>query len=389
MVRTLLCIDTSSEYDRSIVRGLIQYSQEHGNCLLLSRIPSSLSAESKKGYRIAQWARDWKADAIIGRWPYDDLLPLSSLDCSVVIQNLNSRQTGFSTITGDYIRTGEIAADFFIRRRFVNFGFFGLKDIIWSEERAQGFRNAVKLHGFSYQEYAIQTTPEQESAEIIRWLTGLPKPVAVFCCDDEYALAVSEHCRLARIKVPQEVAILGVDNDELLCNISDPPLSSIVLDAEKGGYEVGRMLHEQEKESSGNKPIFVISIKPGIIVQRGSTQQHNVEDKEVARMLEFIDRNLTREITTAEIFENAFLCRRAAEIRFKKVTGTTVYKYLIDRRIDHLCSLLETTDLSLSECAARSGIFDINYLFHVFKKVKGCSPASWRRAKRSAAPDMQ
>lgn len=381
MVRTLLCIDTSSEYDRSIVRGLISYSQEHGNCLLLSRIPSSLSAKSKNGYRIAQWARDWKADAIIGRWPYDDLLPLSNLDISVVIQNIDSRQTGFSTITGDYIRTGEIAAEFFIKRRFINFAFFGVKDIIWSEERAQGFRNVVKLHGYNYQEYTVRQAPESESSEISRWLSELPKPVAVFCSDDEYALAISEYCRLARIKVPQEVAILGVDNDELICNISDPPLSSIVLDAEKGGYEVGRMLHEQEQQS-GDRPIFVISIKPGLVVQRGSTKQHNVEDKEVAKMLEFIDYNFTREITTKDIFDNAFLCRRAAEIRFKKVTGTTVYRYLIEQRLDHLCSLLETTDLSLTECAARSGIFDINYLFHVFKKVKGCSPASWRRSKR-------
>ena len=380
MVRTLLCIDTSSEYDRSLVRGLVSYSQEHGNCLLLSRIPSSLSAQSKNGYRIAQWARDWKADAIIGRWPYDDLLPLSNLNISVVIQNLDSRQTGFSTITGEYIRTGEIAAEFFIKRRFVNFAFFGVKDIIWSEERAQGFRNTVKMHGYNYQEYMAQKAPESESSEIIHWLAALPKPVAVFCCDDENALAVSEYCRLARIKVPQEVAILGVDNDELLCNISDPPLSSIVLDAEKGGYEVGRMLHEQEQ--SGDRPIFVIFIRPGLIVQRGSTKQHNVEDKEVAKMLEFIDYNFTREISTQDIFDNAFLCRRAAEIRFKKVTGTTVYRYLIEQRLDHLCSLLETTDLSLTECAARSGIFDINYLFHVFKKVKGCSPASWRRSKR-------
>ena len=382
MVRTLLCIDTSSEYDRSIVRGLISYSQEHGNCLHLSRVPSNHRAESKNGYRIAQWARDWKADAIIGRWPYDDLFPLSSLGCTVVIQNIHSRQTGFSTLTGDYVKTGEIAAEFFIKRRFVNYAFLGVRDIIWSEERAQGFRNAVKLHGGNYREYLVRTTPDDEGEQLIRWLNELPKPVALFCSDDEYALAASEYCRLARIKVPQEVAILGVDNDELICNIADPPLSSIVLDAEKGGYEVGRMLHEQEQESTGERPIFVISIKPGIIVQRGSTQQHNVEDKEVAKMLEYIDQNFTKEITTAEIFSKAFLCRRAAEIRFKKTTGTTVYKYLVDRRLDHLCSLLETTDLSLSECAARSGIFDINYLFHVFKKVKGCSPAAWRKTKR-------
>ena len=387
MVRILLCMDSSSEYDRAIARGIVSYSQEHHNCLLLSRVPSSLIASSKKGNRIVQWAKDWKADAIIGRWPYEDLLPLSNLDISVVILNLDSRHTGFSTITGEYVRTGQIAAEYFINRKFVNFAFFGVSSIIWSEERAQGYRNVVRSHGFSYSEYMIGTNTVDEASEIISWLEGLPKPVAVFCGDDEYALAISEYCHMARIQVPHEVSIMGVDNDELICNISDPPLSSIVLNAEHGGYEVGRMLHELERTS--DRPKFVISIKPGIIVQRGSTKRHNVDDKEVAKMLEFIDDNYTREITTDEIFEQAFLCRRTAEIRFKKLTGTTVYKYLVEQRINHLCALMETTDLSLADCASRSGIFDLNYLFHVFKKYKGCSPVVWRNSKRVSLVDMQ
>lgn len=380
MVRILLCMDMSSEYDRAIARGVVSYSQDHSNCLLLSRVPASLFASSKKGNRIAQWAKEWKADAIIGRWPYEDLLPLSGLNITVVLQNIDSRHSEFSTITGEYVMTGQIAAEFFIKRRFVNYAFFGVKNIIWSEERAQGFRNTVRNQGYEYDEYTVARDPVEEVPDILEWLENLPKPVAIFCCDDEYALAISEYCSMLRIDVPQRVSILGVDNDELICNISDPPLSSIVLDAEKGGYEVGRMIHQLEH--TNDKPRFVISIKPGIIVQRGSTKRHNVDDKEVRKMLEFIDDNFTREISTSDIFNQAFLCRRTAEIRFKKLTGTTVYKYLVEQRINHLCTLLETTDLTLTECASRSGIFDTNYLFHIFKKTKGCSPAAWRNSRR-------
>ena len=373
-------MEMSSEYDRSIARGLVEYSQEHRNCLLLSRVPVGLFASSKKGNRIVQWAKDWKADAIIGRWPYESFLPLTTLNISVVLQNIDSRQTGFSTISGEYVLTGKIAAEFFIRRRFENFAFFGVRDIIWSEERAQGFRNTVCSQGFGYSEYMVEKDPVDGVPDILKWLEDLPKPVAIFCCDDEYALAVSEYCSMLKINVPKSVSILGVDNDEIICNMSDPPLSSIVLDAEKGGYELGRMLHQLHQPNDNSR--FVISIKPGTIVQRGSTKRHNVDDKEVGKMLEFIDDNFTTGITTADIFSQAFLCRRAAEIRFKKVTGKTVYRYLVEQRLNHFCTLLETTDLPMSECASRSGIFDANYLFHVFKKVKGCSPAAWRNARR-------
>lgn len=379
MVRTMLCIETSSEYDRAIVRGLLAYSQEHGNCLHLSRVPASVRKASKDGNSIVKWVKEWKADAFIGRWPYNDTLPLASLNCTVVIQNFLPWQTGFSKITGDYIRTGEIAASFFIKRRFSHFAYFGVKGISWSEERGKGFRDIIKFHGLDYQEYLVRKTMASESEQIIQWLKSLPKPSAIFCCNDEYALTISENCSMAKIRVPQDISILGVDNDELICNISDPPLSSIVLDAENGGYELGRMLDEQARSS--DKANFITLINPCNIVQRGSTRQIYTKDIAVEKMLEFIDGNFTTITNSKVIFDMAFLCRRAAEIRFKNATGVTVYRYLIEKRLNYLCTLLETTDLSLSECAVRSGFHNMNHLFHLFKKEKGCSPAAWRKSK--------
>lgn len=381
MISILLCMDTSTEYNRAIIRGISSYSEEHDNCLLLSRVPSCIIVDSARKEKIAQWAKDWNMDAIIvGILPYDDLLPLADLNASVIFQNLDSKSKGVSAINEEYSETGQIAADFFIRKRFENFAYFGIKNAFWSEQRAQGYRNRILGSGFNHSEYMIKTDTIDEAQKIIRWLKDLPKPVAIFCCNDKHALVISEYCHIAKIDIPREISILGVDNDELICNLSSPPLSSIVLDAEQAGYEVGQQLAEQK--SAKDNHLFVVSIKPGIIIQRGSTKKHNIEDKEVAKMLEFIDDNFTRDISTTEIFDQAFLCRRAAEIRFKKVTGMTVYRYLIEQRLNHLCTLLKTTDLSLTDCAARSGIFGISYLFHIFKKYKGCSPTVWRSSNK-------
>lgn len=382
MVRILLCMDTSTEYNRAIIRGIISYSQTHDNCLLLSRVPSCLLAESpERKDKIEQWIKDWGINAIIvGLLSYDDLLPLSNLDISVVLQNTSVQPERISTINEEYIITGQIAADFFINKKYINYAYFGLKNIYWSEERARGFRNEVRRHNVTYNEYMVETNTIDEESKITKWLTSLQKPVAIFCCNDKHALVISELCHIAKIDVPQEVSILGVDNDELICNVSNPPLSSLTLNVENAGYETGHLLHSLENIES--KSSFVVSIKPGIVVQRGSTQKHNVKDKEVSKMLEYIDANYTHSISTKDVFSQAFLCRRAAEIRFKEMTDMTVYKYLTEQRLNHLCALMETTNLSLAECASRSGISSLNYLFHLFKKNFGCSPNEWRKSRR-------
>lgn len=377
MIRVLLCMDTSSEYDRSLIRGMIHYSHDHNNCMLFSRIPNILRLQSEKGRRVAKWAKDIKADVIIGRWDYNDTLPLSELNISVVLQNLHRRQPDFSTITGEYISTGRMAAQFFLKKNLLHYAFFGHKDVVWSEERRLGFQEEIEKHReLTYSYYEVSSEVQSENAAICRWLEGLPKPVAVFACDDEYALTLSEACLQCRLKVPDDVAILGVDNNELICNISAPPLSSIVLDAENGGYELGKKLHEQY--NAGVVKPFSISIRPGAIIQRNSTMLYNFGDKVVEKMLEYINGNFQQGITSDNIFSQVNLCRRAAEIRFKAKTGTTVYKYLTQVRLNHLCSLLETTALPLAECAELSGIFDTNNLFHTFRKFKGCTPGQWR-----------
>src|SRR5690554_6163051 len=246
MKRILLLIDYSSEFSRRILKGLIQYSKDHGPWIFY-RLPSYYKTlYGKEG--IIQWAKEWKADAILARWDHEGTNLLESLRIPIVLQNYKERSPYFSNLTGDYFGTGEMAAKFFIKRRYRNFAFYGNKGVVWSCERAEGFRKQVEKMGGTYAYFESENLNGEQwntgHVKLDEWLFSLPKPVGLFACDDSFALQVSEICKINNIRIPQDISLLGVDNDELLCNLSDPPISSIVLDVEKGGYEVGRLIDQ-------------------------------------------------------------------------------------------------------------------------------------------------
>lgn len=144
-----------------------------------------------------------------------------------------------------------MAAQFFAKRMFRNFAYFGVKDVVWSDERCEGYRQEVKRTGGSFFCFESDKQEDEIRMEVSDWLGQLPKPVALFCCDDAHALFISETCKISNIHIPEEIALLGVDNDDLICNISDPPISSIELEVERGGYSIGRLIHQQIKKEHG------------------------------------------------------------------------------------------------------------------------------------------
>ena len=248
MIKILLLIDYSSEFDRKLLRGLVQYSKENGPWLFY-RLPSYYSAmHGEQG--ILKWAKEWKADAIIGQWNNDTIDLQKELNIPVVLQNYHHRSVTYSNLTGDYKGTGRMAAQFFAKRMFRNFAYFGVKGVVWSDERCEGYRQEVKRIGGEFFSFESDKQEDEIRMEVSQWLQQLPKPVALFCCDDAHALFISETCKMTNIPIPEEIALLGVDNDELMCNISDPPISSIELEVERGGYSIGRLIHQQIKNGT-------------------------------------------------------------------------------------------------------------------------------------------
>ena len=253
MIRILLLVDCANDFDRNLLRGIVRYSRENGPWLFY-RLPSYYKSIENGERSILEWAKTWKADAIIGQWNDDAMDLLKELNIPVVLQNYRHRSTTYSNLTGDYEGTGLMAARFFAERLFRNFAFFGVKGVVWSDERCKGYRREVERIGGTFHAFETEKDNERNREALSRWLRELPKPVALFCCDDAHALTISEICKMENILIPEDVSLLGVDNDELICNISDPDalarqgLFAVVADG-MGGMDSGNEASEAAVDS--------------------------------------------------------------------------------------------------------------------------------------------
>lgn len=374
--KIILLIDCSSEYDRRLLRGLVQYSKEHGPWLFY-RLPSDYIGDRNAGEYVIKWARKWGADAIIGRWRWDDPHILASLGIPIVLQNYSQRSDIFSNLTGNYYETGEMAANFFLDRGYSHLAYFGVRNVIWSEERLEGYGEKILEAKKSLNTLLVDNF-NQERDTVVSWLHLLPKPSALFACDDAYALFMAETCKAENISIPDEIALLGVDNDELLCQISDPQISTIELKVEEGGYKLGQIIDKQINTKKFWP--FSISIEPGKIIERNSTKIHNFKDPAIEKVIKYIDRNFDHYITMDDIFQQIPMSRRNLEMRFKKEMGPiTIYKYLISKRMEKMAQLLSNTSFPIEKIAQMCGIVNNLNISRTFKKLYGCSPLKYRR----------
>lgn len=380
MKKILLIIDYSIESDRELLRGLVRYSKEHEHWIF-HKMSSHLEDIPDGWQYVIDWAKQWKADAIIGHWLWKETKALSELNIPVVLENHKKRSSLYSNLTGDYFGTGVIAARFFLSRRYTDFAYFGLKDVIWSEERLEGYKDEIERNGGHLYSMMV-TDANKERRKVFKWLNSLPKPIALFACNDEHALFISEYCKMGKIPIPEMIALLGVDNDELLCEISDPRLSSIAINVEQGGYKLGEMLNKQFEAEEMKS--FDVVINPGEIIQRESTRKHNIKDPHIEKIAQFIDKNFDQSITTAQVFSLVPLSRRSVEIRFKKeMDGVTVYSYIMLSRMHRFADLLATTDYSIMEISEMCGTLNYSNVSRIFKKTYGCSPSEYRALKKA------
>lgn len=382
MKKILLLTDYSSGYSRSLLQGIVRYSKEHGPWVFY-RMPLYYR-ELYGDNGVVQWANKWKADAVIAQLENIDIEELNKLRVPIIIQNYRERTDKICNITGDYFKTGEMAADFFLDRGFSNFAYYGFKDTVWSRERADGYRNRIEERGYTLSMLNNSNKKNEhwsfDLLALSSWLLALPKPIALFACDDSFASQITETCKIYNIAVPDEIAVLGVDNDELICHISDPPLSSIVLDVENGGYRAAQMLHQlMDKQIS---QAFDIVIPPIWIEQRQSTEKYATEDKYILKVIAYIKGHYGSSISIADLLRIVPFSRRVLEIRFKKEMGISIYQYLLQYRVEQFADLLIKTDKPLTELAAMCGFDDYRNVARVFYKYKKTTPLQYRNQIR-------
>lgn len=390
MVRLIFLSDFTEAYAHHLLQGILTYAkQKDQEAWVVCRMPPSYK-ETYGIKGVVEWAKKWDANAIIGRFNHDDDIDLFRRNGIIAIaQDFKRRFNNIPNITSNYHDTGRLAAQFFIEKGYKHFAFYGYKDTVWSDERCEGFYEGVKEAGYgknfhTYTNQQLETLWYYDTTPLLNWLNQLPQQTAVFCCDDNQGNKITEICKSNRIQIPEHLAVLGVDNDTTLCELSDPPLSSIHLDIEAGGYETAELIMNLMKQKDF-QPQDVI-IKAISIINRASTNSFATNDIYINEALEFIHSNLDKALNVTDLVKKLPLSRRLLEMRFKKVTGRSVYNYIIYNRIEEFARKIHETDKPINEIATEMEFYNYSNLVQQFKQIKGCTPTEFR--KRNKAYDL-
>jgi len=202
----------------------------------------------------------------------------------------------------------------------------------------------------------------------------------LFACNDARARHVQESCRRLNLQIPADVAILGVDNDELMCELANPALSSISLGTNEIGYEAARLLDDLIAGRRVAKKRKKVQVAPVGIITRESTNTIAIADEVVAQAVEYIRTNIDSSVRVADVTRDADLSRSTLDNRFKQVLGRTVHDEIERVRLERTRELLATTDCTLSEIALQTGFGTVHYLAAVFRQSTGQTPGEFRKS---------
>lgn len=381
MIRLIFLTDFTETFSHNLLHGILQYSKGR-EPWVVCRMPLSF----KQYYGLSgvlDWALKWQADAIIGQFEsHDDVSIFKQHGIIAMAQDFKSRFLSIPNIVGMDKLIGQMAADFFLGKGFRHFAFIGYMDAVWSEERGMGFqerllmRGVPKSHIHVYRKHSLDYCWHYDYEPLARWINTLPRQLALLACDDTQANKILEVCRVLGILIPEEIAVLGVDNDDLLSQHADPPLSSVSVNIERGGYEAAQLIERSVRW--GEEIQEDVVIRPIDIVNRLSTDIYATEDPAILTAIKYIHQHLADKLHVDEITRQVPLSRRLLEIKFKKVTGTSIYQYITDLRMNRFARLLLAGDEPIADLALQVGMPDAKNLSRWFKKRKGCTPQAYR-----------
>ena len=388
--KVALFVSLTLKGGRSTVRGILDYAAKHGPwfCLFMEGRPKEQFLELAKDRDIAGvivtgltrlGVRDIKAFnapvVFVEPWP------------EMIAPDFPLRNVPW--VGRDSYAIGKMAAEYYLGRGYKSFAYVGEPyGKYWSAERRRGFEETLAKAGFASAAHDRFTEREKRSwpaerRKLVCFLEGLPKPTAVFAPMDGRARLVLEACLTAGIKVPEEIAVLGVDNDTLLCESTVPTLSSI----HTGGFRRGRIAAEMLDDlMHGREPRErCVSLPPKTVVTRGSTGYDAMKDPVIAKAISFI-RNRARSggVGVEDIVRAAGCSRRYLERHFRERLGRSVRDELVRERIENVKALLQDSDLTIGEITEATGFARDSHLAFLFRKVTGKTMLQWRRENREA-----
>ncbi len=423
-IRVALVLPTEYASARDVLHGIIAVTRERN---MYSKEPAarkhsaSRASISKRPWQfrvfrgihghsaayLSRWFSDWNPDGIICQVEDDRMARFfRETDKPVVEVFERHGKVEFPRILPDDLAAGRLAADHFLNKGFRNFGFFGDGHLPWSGEREAGFREQIERvfasrraqsngngtrstgpsRAFTFSAFERENRPaatalggshRRQSAAMGDWLASLPRPVAILAANDLWGFELVQAAREGGLHVPDDVAILGVDNDELLCEVSYPPLSSIIIGGEQMGRAAVALLDRLMR--NGRRTIAEPArVPPQGVMTRQSTDVLAVEDPEVAAALRHIRSHAFEGLSVKQMLDALAVNRRTLERQFVKILGHTPLEEIRRVRLERVKTLLQT-DLAIYEVAVRSGFATPEYLATSFLQATGMSPTEYRR----------
>jgi LacI family transcriptional regulator len=385
--KVLLLVESSRGSGRSVLRGIANYAHHRG--------PWSCCWEPAGLERVWPKLKALDVDGIILR-DVDKLEEVLAFGIpAVVVGHGRTEVSNLVNVVTDSEAIGQMAAEHLLSCGFKQFAFCGLRadggeDVPWSQLRRQSFARRIQEAGFGCCDFpparpSRSSSWPQERSAMSRWLQSLPKPIGLMACNDDRARQVVEACNRAGVSVPYQLAIVGVDNDEVVCGLSDPPLSSVAVNFDRAGYEAAAAL-DCLMSGKGPVPGRIIARATHLVVRR-STDVVAVEDDIVAKALRFIRANAREgELNVGKVARSAGVSRRLLEKRFRRELGYSVLNEIRRVRTDKIAQLLHETQMTVCEIAEELGFADVQHFARYFRSVKKISPLAYRKSQGGTHP---
>jgi len=386
--RVALLIESSRGYGRGLLRGIVSYVRAHG--------PWSIYYHERAlGDAAPAWMGNWHGDGIIARIISRKLIrTIEQLGLPTVDLRDVHELEGIPVVETEQPSTVRLAVDHLLERGFQHFAFCGFAGADYSEKRREYFMHYLAEAGHQVSVYqsprrsrtvntsVIEGQGLEDEDAVAAWLKSLPKPAGLMACNDVRGQQVLNACTEYGVVVPNEVAVVGVNNDELLCESCCPTLSSVEPNTRKIGYEAAALLDRMMK---GDKPPRKKTfIKPLGVVTRESTDALVIQDSDVAAALHFIRQHACEGITIDDVLRHVPVSRSTLQRRFAKLVGRSPRGEIVRVQLQRTKELLTRTDFPLAKIAGLAGFNYVESMCNLFKATTGRTPGSYRKESREA-----
>ncbi|MDO4549808.1 MAG: DNA-binding transcriptional regulator [Planctomycetia bacterium] len=373
--RVAILVETINSYSKTLMRGITQYIKEHG--------PWDISYEERGPSSPPPfWLEAWRGDGIIVRDMGDAVHHAQGRGIPLVDISDNSAPS-VASVHSNYAETSRMAAEHLKERFLPHFAFVGLRGRKFSELRKSSFVKYVKgeCHVFEFSQQELSQCWTEKKKPFPQWLLNLPKPCGLMACDDLVGLHVLQSCRTVGLRVPDDLSVVGVDDDEIHCMLASPGLTTVSQNAFQVGYQAALMLHTMMR---GEKmPERHLQVSPISVVCRESTDTWAIENALVIKALRIIQREACHGLNVKALARELNVVRRTLERQFQLVLKRTLKDEILQTQLHRAKELLSGTDLTLETISKRAGFCSASYMNTVFIRQLKMTAGEYRKKQQN------